>query len=127
MRLTKRQLASEDGVIGYLTQFGPLDPAALLAVAREAFEEFNQRKPLRAEVAEIPFALGWAHAFGWLPQQDIDTAIEVNGCDGDVILMKWEDGRCEALESVCRDQKGAEAIWQSCRIGRSENTSSTHH
>lgn len=93
-------------VESYLRQFGPLDPSALMDVGWCALAVFEAGGPLAAQQAlELPYALGWAHALGWLPDRGLDERLSRVGCEDNVVTMRWEAGRCEALEQGCSASK----------------------
>lgn len=104
----------------YLAQWGPLDGAHLMRRAWDAFDDIGIQFGPQPSFGELAYALGWAHARDWLPQPKMDERIERQGCEDNPVTMRWEYGRCEALEKFCKTNDEWRVLWRLCRIRRGE-------
>ena len=117
-RLDIRRVRRPGYLRTYFDQFGCPDEQ-LLAVAQQAAILWDARDAQRDRrqkgldlAADLAYALGAAHALGTMLQPQTDRAIERAGA-GDMVLARWEFGRCETLE---RTGRGA-GVWDhECRI-----------
>jgi hypothetical protein len=98
-----------------------LDPQSLLNACQDQFQRLGaavgDASGETFKAGQLAYALGWAHAHAWWPQPATDRLITDLGDDLDVVLMRWEYGRCEALESRASSSE-MEAIWEGCRPTR---------
>jgi len=53
---------------------------------------------------------------GWIDQPEIDRLVDEGAGDSDAVFMRWEFGRCEALEELCVCEAEVDKVWQTCRV-----------
>jgi hypothetical protein len=46
----------------------------------------------------------------------MDEHVARTHCDDNAATMRWEFGRCEALEALAATQQARDAVWDACRF-----------